>query len=973
MHKHTRWIVSLLLAIAVSLSAMEPALASDSIEPDSCEPAALADGAVCPTYQEAYERMIALKATYPEGTPWTNFTPYGRDGKADAYWWKGGKVKGASGGVGCAAFVFILSDEAFGDLPSRTIDRGGFQYEDIKPGDILRVDGNSHFVIVLQTSSAGITVAEGNYNKSVHWGRAISRQEAMTADFLVTRYPVGFISGDDPEADTIVVEGTEAPLSWTLTKAGTLTISGSGAMPDFSAEALPSWMAHNDSISTIVIEEGVTSIGAYAFYQSKALGVYIPDGVESIGESAFNGAKIVGVTIPGSVQTIGNNAFFECPNLASATVSEGVGTIGDNAFRGCTSLQYIDFPSTITSVGSGAFMDCTKMTRVRFMPGSESVAMGSGLFARCQYLMDVTLPQTADCISDNMFSSCTLLSSIYIPVGVSEIGENPFTSTGTLTGGIVIRFGGSEEYWKAIGGERALITAVNATIEFNAPFDDPFAPIPGDNNDNLVGDGEETPDNKCEHGNDPDTCEICHPPKPTHKHAWSAVWTYDAGSHWHECGGADCTITSNSGKDGYGGHTYGSWVTDVYATAVQDGSRHRDCTVCSYRQTDSIPATGDPSDGSGGIPGDPGGNPGNPGGSPGDSGSSPESPDDIQDNPGGSSGTNTDGSGKPENTEPEKNGPVTTTTTDQSTGITTETTKNPDGSSTVTVTQKDGTTATTSTSPDGKVELEVRLAAAAVSDVEHGGPVALPVPEIEVARDIAAAPPITVSTETGGPVKVAVPAVSPTAGAVAVIVHADGSSSVVKTSVLVDGSIVVPLPGDATIKIIDNSKSFSDVAAGTWAGDAVAFVSARELFSGTTETTFDPDIPMTRAMLMTVLARFDGEDTSGGETWYEQGVEWAIRHGISDGTSLDSEITREQLVTMLWRYLGSPAPAGAISGYTDAGQISGYAQEAMCWAVENGIISGFSGGLLGPQGLATRAQVAQILKNYTESIAIDRA
>ena len=76
---------------------------------------------------------------------------------------------------------------------------------------------------------------------------------------------------------------------------------------------------------------------------------------------------------------------------------------------------------------------------------------------------------------------------------------------------------------------------------------------------------------------------------------------------------------------------------------------------------------------------------------------------------------------------------------------------------------------------------------------------------------------------------------------------------------------------------------------------------------------------------------------------------------------------------MLWRYLGSPAPAGAISGYTDAGQISGYAQEAMCWAVENGIISGFSGGLLGPQGLATRAQVAQILKNYTESIAIDRA
>lgn len=131
--KCMRKTISLMTIITVSLSSIGTAAAAGSIEPNSLsivEEGTEANGelvaragSVCPTYKEAYDIMSGLKEKYPEGTPWTNFTPYGRDGdKGDAYRWNGGPVKGANSGVGCAAFVFILSDEAFGTLPSRTID-----------------------------------------------------------------------------------------------------------------------------------------------------------------------------------------------------------------------------------------------------------------------------------------------------------------------------------------------------------------------------------------------------------------------------------------------------------------------------------------------------------------------------------------------------------------------------------------------------------------------------------------------------------------------------------------------------------------------------------------------------------------------------------------------------------------------------------------------------------------------------------
>ncbi len=125
---------------------------------------------------------------------------------------------------------------------------------------------------------------------------------------------------------------------------------------------------------------------------------------------------------------------------------------------------------------------------------------------------------------------------------------------------------------------------------------------------------------------------------------------------------------------------------------------------------------------------------------------------------------------------------------------------------------------------------------------------------------------------------------------------------------------------------------------------------------------------MTRAMIITVLARLDGQDTTGGSTWYEKAVEWAIENGISDGTNLNGSVTREQLASMLYRYAGSPEVTGSINNYTDVSSISSYATDAMTWAVEQGLISGMGDGTLNPQGEATRAQVATIMMNFMKNI-----
>lgn len=315
------------------------------------------------------------------------------------------------------------------------------------------------------------------------------------------------------------------------------------------------------------------------------------------------------------------------------------------------------------------------------------------------------------------------------------------------------------------------------------------------------------------------------------------------------------------------------------------------------------------------------------------------------------------------------NGATTTKTEDKDTGTVTETTKKPDGSSVTKVEQKDGTTATVTTDAGGRTEAEVTLSTRAVSEArEKGGAVALPIPEVKATRSADTATAVTVNTGSGDEVMVEIPAVDVTPGTVAVLMKEEGTQEVIKTSVPTGNGVAVSLPDGATVKLVDNSKDFADVPAESWEADAVAFASARELLKGTGEATFDPDAPMTRAMMMTVLARLDGEDTTGGATWYEKGQEWAVANGISSGSDPNGDITREQLAVMLWRYAGCPAADSEALNFTDADKASDYAMEALRWAAAKGILEGTGDGMLHPDGTATRAETAQILKNFIECI-----
>lgn len=152
---------------------------------------------------------------------------------------------------------------------------------------------------------------------------------------------------------------------------------------------------------------------------------------------------------------------------------------------------------------------------------------------------------------------------------------------------------------------------------------------------------------------------------------------------------------------------------------------------------------------------------------------------------------------------------------------------------------------------------------------------------------------------------------------------------------------------------------------GHWAQNAIENTVAEGLFSGVTDTSFAPNTSATRGMLMTVLARYAGTDTTDGATWYEKGMEWAKTNGVSDGTNPNADITREQLVTMLYRYAGSPTANGKLDNFSDSASVSSYAENAMQWAVANGIVNG-SNGKLNPQNNATRAAVAAILMRFCE-------
>ena len=219
-------------------------------------------------------------------------------------------------------------------------------------------------------------------------------------------------------------------------------------------------------------------------------------------------------------------------------------------------------------------------------------------------------------------------------------------------------------------------------------------------------------------------------------------------------------------------------------------------------------------------------------------------------------------------------------------------------------------------------------------------------------------------------------------GQVLVIVNEDGSETVVRKSVTEDGSLTALLDGGATIKIVDNAKTFPDVAANAWYADAVAFVSSHELFVGDENGDFNPKGTMTRAMMAVVMFRLEGEPEAGeGKSfadveagmWYSEAINWASATGVMNGYGesfgTNDPVTREQMAVLLYNYvksLGIEMKEGSAMNFSDTDEIHSWASEAMAWAVAEGIFQGDTEGKLNPTASASRADVAALMQRVVK-------
>ncbi len=279
---------------------------------------------------------------------------------------------------------------------------------------------------------------------------------AMIVSMLPTSVMTAFA------ADTVVDSGITGDCTWTLIQNNddaenptyTLTISGNGAMANYVFGSNIPWDGYRGKITKAVIENGVTSIGNYAFNSCSSLtsvvipdsvtsiegfafyyclsltSVEIPNSVTSIGEDAFAWSGLTSVEIPNSVTSIETYAFYECSSLTSVEIPNSVTSIGSSAFNRCSSLTSIVIPNSVTSVGESAFDTCTSLTSVEIPDSVTSI--GDGAFSGCSSLTSVEIPDSVTSIGEWAFA-WSGLTSIEIPNSVTSIGNSAFYACSNLS------------------------------------------------------------------------------------------------------------------------------------------------------------------------------------------------------------------------------------------------------------------------------------------------------------------------------------------------------------------------------------------------------------------------------------------------------------------------------------------------------------------------------------------------------------
>ena len=807
----------------------------------------------------------------------------------------------------------------------------------------------------------------------------------LNTDAILSSFTNAATSGDFGENNCLHWEVSTGVLG-----SKTLTISGTGAMPDFdfpNGNLAPWWNYEalgmltsfgnfklEGELKKVVIKDGVTNVSNYALFFlpaatqvtlpesvtsigrygiamcSKLTGLSIPKGVTGIGDFGLAGNGLTAITLPDGLQSLGRGAFDSCASLTNTTLPAAITAVPGKCFADCTKLLNVKYAGTVTAIGDLAFESCKALTAA---PIPETVtAIGASAFTGCTALTDVTIPETVTEIGASAFTGCTALTDVTIPAGVSTIPKDCFRGCTALADidlpGTVTHVG-----YNAFTGCTALkdVRCYGAapTVE---------------------------PGNSEAHSFEPATVTIHYNP--------AMNWTLDADGKWQgytvsdkgaclhtdygttertvpatcgEAGRVD-TICSNCGEvvstrelPPTGAHDWDGGTVTTAPTETTPGVRTFTCTVCGDIREETIPATGAhdyqftktvaPTCTDGGY--------------------------DLYtcSGCGATERRNlTDAAGHKWD-----NGTVTTAPTETTPGARTftctvcgdirEETIPATGAhdyqftKTVAPTCTDGGYDLYTCSGCGATERR-NLTDAAGHKWDNG----------------------TVTT-------------APTETTPGVRTYTCTVCGQTRTE-------TIPATGASTCTGGPSCPSYGlhDVAGPDyWAHKGIDYCVRNRLMNGVGAGTFSPSTACTRAQIVKILYNRSGNQTDysyyylpftdvAPGAWYYNAVAWAYYNDVTSGTSAtmfspNAAITRQQLVTFLYRYTVKYAPeftgnAAPISAFPDAGSVANWAYAAMSWAVGNGLIKGnaHDNGLdyLDPNGSATRAQTATIIMRYCQLI-----
>ena len=668
----------------------------------------------------------------------------------------------------------------------------------------------------------------------------------------------------------------------------TLTISGTGAMPDFdfpNGNLAPWWNYEalgmltsfgnfklEGELKKVVIKDGVTNVSDYALFFlpaatqvtlpdsvtsigrygiamcSKLTGLSIPKGVTGIGDFGLAGNGLTAITLPDGLQGLGRGAFDSCASLTNTTLPAAITAVPGKCFADCTKLLNVKYAGTVTAIGDLAFESCKALTAA---PIPETVTeIGASAFTGCTALTDVTIPAGVSTIPEDCFRGCTALTDINLPGTVTSVGHNAFTGCTALKD---VRCYGAAPAVEPGNSEAHSFEPATVTVHYNPAM-----------NWTLDADGK-----------------------------WQGYTVSDKGACLHtDYGTTERTVPATCGKAGRvdticgncgevistrelpptGAHDWGNGVVTTAPTETTPGVRTFTCRGCDQTRTEAIPATG------------------------------------------------------AHDYRFTKN--VAPTCTDGGYDLYT---------------------------CSGCGATERRNLTDAAGHKWDGGTVT------------------TAPTET-------------TPGVRTYTCTVCGQTR----------TETIPATGASTCTGGPSCPSYGlhDVAGPDyWAHKGIDYCVRNRLMNGVGAGTFSPSTACTRAQIVKILYNRSGNQTDysyyylpftdvAPGAWYYNAVAWAYYNDVTSGTSAtmfspNAAITRQQLVTFLYRYTVKYAPeftgnAAPISTFPDAGSVANWAYAAMSWAVGNGLIKGNAHDngpdYLDPNGSATRAQTATIIMRYCQLI-----